>query len=77
METAQADCAMKTEYAICYCKDKAGKTAVAQVRRTLQEQSQRFCWIPATCTVAFPGQVAAVRPGELYRAPGFRRRKAL
>lgn len=29
------------------------------------------------CTVAFPGQVAAVRPGELYRAPGFRRRKAL
>ena len=48
METAQADCAMKTEYAICYCKDKAGKTAVAQVRRTLQEQSQRFCWIPAT-----------------------------
>ena len=37
METAQADCAMKTEYAICYCKDKAGKTAVARVRRTLQE----------------------------------------
>ena len=29
------------------------------------------------CTVAFPGQVAAVRPGELYRASGFRRRKAL
>ena len=37
METAQADCSMKTEYAICYCKDKAGKTAVARVRRTLQE----------------------------------------
>ena len=37
METAQADCAMKTEYAICYCKDKASKTAVAWVRRTLQE----------------------------------------
>ena len=37
METAQADCAMKTEYAICYCKDKAGKTAVARVRRMLQE----------------------------------------
>ena len=37
METAQADCAMKTEYAICYCKDKASKTAVARVRRTLQE----------------------------------------
>lgn len=37
METAQADCAMKTEYAICYCKDKAGKTAVARVRRTLRE----------------------------------------
>ena len=37
METAQADCAMKTEYAICYCKDKASKTAVARIRRTLQE----------------------------------------
>ena len=32
METAQADCAMKTEYAICYCKDKAGKTAEMCIR---------------------------------------------
>ncbi len=28
---------MKTEYAICYCKDKASKTAVVRIRRTLQE----------------------------------------
>ena len=26
--------------------------------------------------MAFPGQVAAVRPSELYRAPGFRRRQS-
>ena len=37
METAQADCAMKTEYAICYCRDRASRQAVARVRRTLQE----------------------------------------
>ena len=69
---------MKTEYAICYCKDKASKTAVVRIRRTLQEakpegllDSSYFVpWL-------FPGQVAAVCPGELYRAPGFRRRKAL
>lgn len=37
MEISQADCAMKTEYAICYCSDKAGKAAVARVRRVLKE----------------------------------------
>ena len=37
METAQAHCAMKTEYAICYCTDKASKPAVARVRRVLKE----------------------------------------
>ena len=36
-EVAQADTEMQTEYAICYCKDKASKPAVARVRRTLQE----------------------------------------
>lgn len=37
MEVAQADCAMKTEYALCYCSDKASKSAVARVRRILKE----------------------------------------
>ena len=68
---------MKTEYAICYCKDKASKTAVARVRRTLQEAKPEVLLIPATLYRGFSGQVAAVRPSELYRAPGFRRRKAL
>ena len=36
LEIAQADCAMKTEYALCYCKDKAAPDAVRKVRRILQ-----------------------------------------
>lgn len=37
LEVAQADCTMKTEYALCYCKDKADPAAVARVRETLQQ----------------------------------------
>ena len=36
-EVAQADCAMKTEYALCYCKGKADPAAVARVRRILKQ----------------------------------------
>ena len=36
MEVQQADCAMKTEYAVCYCKDKAPPAAVEQVKETLR-----------------------------------------
>ena len=36
MEVQQADCAMKTEYAVCYCKDKASSAAVEQVKETLR-----------------------------------------
>ena len=36
MEIRQADCAMKTEYALCYCKDRAAPEAVRKVRRMLQ-----------------------------------------
>ena len=36
MEVQQADCAMKTEYAVCYCKDKASPAAVEQVKETLR-----------------------------------------
>ena len=36
MEVQQADCAMKTEYAVCYCKGKASPAAVEQVKETLR-----------------------------------------
>lgn len=35
-EVAQAGCEMKTEYALCYCKDKVNRKALAQVRQILQ-----------------------------------------
>lgn len=37
METAQADTAMKTEYALCYHRDKTDPQVVRRVRRILQE----------------------------------------
>ena len=37
MEVAQADCEMKTEYALCYCKDKASPAVVRQVRKILKQ----------------------------------------
>ncbi len=37
LEAAQADTAMKTEYALCYRKDKADPRMVEKVRRTLQK----------------------------------------
>ena len=37
LEIAQADCPMKTEYALCYCKDKAAPDAVQKVRRILKQ----------------------------------------
>ncbi len=37
MEVAQADTAMQTEYALCYCRDKADKEMVARVRGILKE----------------------------------------
>ena len=36
MEVQQADCEMKTEYAVCYCKGKADVVAVERVKETLQ-----------------------------------------
>ena len=36
-EVAQADCPMQTEYALCYCRDKADPDAVARVRQALQK----------------------------------------
>lgn len=36
MEVQQADCAMKTEYAVCYCKDKASPAAMERVKETLR-----------------------------------------
>ena len=36
-EVAQADCPMQTEYALCYCRDKADPAAVARVRQALQK----------------------------------------
>lgn len=36
-EVAQAACPMQTEYALCYCRDKADPAAVARVRQALQE----------------------------------------
>ena len=37
MEINQADCEMKTEYALCYCKDSADPKAVQRVRHILQQ----------------------------------------
>ena len=36
-EVAQADCPMQTEYALCYCRDKADPAAVARMRQALQK----------------------------------------
>ena len=36
-EVAQADCPMQTEYALCYCRDKADPAAVDRVRQALQK----------------------------------------
>ena len=36
-EVAQAACPMQTEYALCYCRDKADPAAVARVRQALQK----------------------------------------
>ena len=36
IEIGQADCEMKTEYALCYCRDTADPKAVQKVRQTLQ-----------------------------------------
>lgn len=36
IEINQADCEMKTEYALCYCRDTADPKAVQKVRQTLQ-----------------------------------------
>ena len=36
MEVQQADCEMKTEYAICYCKGKAAPAAVEKVKEQLR-----------------------------------------
>lgn len=36
IEIDQADCEMKTEYALCYCRDTADPKAVQKVRQTLQ-----------------------------------------
>ena len=37
MEVQQADCTMKTEYTLCYCKEKADAAAVERVRKILKE----------------------------------------
>lgn len=37
MEVQQADCAMKTEYALCYCRGRASHNAVARVRKCLKD----------------------------------------
>ena len=37
LEVSQADCATKTEYAICYCSQKADPQAVRRVRQTLRK----------------------------------------
>ena len=42
MEVSQADTAMKTEYALCYRRDKADAQAVAKVREILQSDSSYF-----------------------------------
>ena len=36
-EVTRANCPMRTEYALCYCKDKADPAAVARVRQVLQK----------------------------------------
>lgn len=36
-EVAQAACPMQTEYALCYCRDKADPAAVTRVRQALQK----------------------------------------
>ena len=36
-EVAQAACPMQTEYALCYCRDKADPAAVVRVRQALQK----------------------------------------
>ena len=36
-EVTQADCEMKTEYALCYCKGKVSPGALAQVRKILAQ----------------------------------------
>ena len=51
MEIRQADCPMKTEYALCYCRDQAAPDAVRQVRRRLQRATPRLLldssyWVP-------------------------------
>lgn len=50
-EVAQADCPMQTEYALCYCRDKADPAAVARVRQALQKAKPALlldssCFLP-------------------------------
>ena len=57
-EVTQADCEMKTEYALCYCKGKVSPGALAQVRKILAQAKPgaAVCWIPA---ILCPGSFRA------------------
>ena len=70
MEVQQADCAMKTEYAVCYCKDKASPAAVEQVKEMLRrakpqlllDSSYFLPWL-------FPCRVRTVSPVSYTERP--------
>ena len=55
IEIGQADCEMKTEYALCYCRDTADPKAVQRCGRPCSGPGRSCFWIPATlCHGSFP-----------------------
>lgn len=46
-EAAQAHTCCNTEYALCYCKDRADPAMVRRVRTICKAHGRSCCWIPA------------------------------
>lgn len=70
IEIGQADCEMKTEYALCYCRDTADPKAVQKVRQTLQRPGRSCFWIPATLYHgSFPCKIRTFAPVRYTERP--------
>ncbi len=68
-EAAQADTGMRTEYGICYCKNKADPAMVhACAQNACGCKAGAFAGFQLLCAVAAAGQGAAVHAGKLHRA---------
>ena len=70
-EAAQAHTCCNTEYALCYCKDRADPAMVQRVRAICKAQGRNCCWIPViSCRGCCPARRGC---SPRYTTPSARR----